>query len=821
MRTTFGSSNSSSRWGSSVKVPLSWLREFCPVDLSAGELAELLTRQGVHVEAILRPWDRLSGVVVARVMEVRDHPNSEKLCLARVSYGSGQRELVVGVRNMKEGDLVPLAGPGATVPALPEPLSAREIRGVVSEGMLCSPRELGISADHSGILVLPRDVAEGTDFKATFGLDDAILDIEVKPNRPDLMSVAGVAREAAAATGTPFSYPDPKVDEADQNANDRASVEVRDGERCPRYVARIIRGVSVAPSPLTVQARLTASGMRPISAVVDATNYTMLETGQPLHPFDLDLLDGRAVIVRRAEEGERLTTLEGVDRLLTAEDLVIADRTKTVGIAGVMGSAAAEVSESTGEVLLESAHFERRGISRTARQQGLKTEASMRFERGTDPEGVVRAADRAAALMTEWAGGQVLSGVIGVGDAPPRRRLSVRPSRASLVIGNDVSADHVVGALGRLGLEAARAGEAVEFEVPGYRVDLEQEIDAIEEVARVQGYDRLGSTLPAIKQPGGVQRSYGRRRRVREALVRAGLRESISFSFGSAADLELMRDDEADAIRVLNPLASDQAFLRTSLLPGVLRAVQHNLARQVESVSLFEIGRIFRSVSIHQLSLPARGTGTVRLEPEHVAFVLAGAAWPAFPGEGRDFDFFDAKGVVEALMRSLGVKKWSVGGSGDGPFHPARSAVITVEGAHAGMVGELHPAVAEEWDLPIRTAVGELDASALTRDGEETVTYAEVPRFPPVRRDLAFILPGDTPAGAVEQALVEAGEGLVGSVAVFDVFTGGGIPEGKKSLAYSIDFRAADRTLTDQEAEQAVRQMVARVERDFGGELRG
>lgn len=803
-----------------MKVPFSWLREFCPTETSADELAEILTRHGVHVEGILRPWERLSGVVVARVLEVRDHPNSEKLCLARVSYGSGQRELVVGVRNMKEGDLVPLAGPGATVPALPEPLSAREIRGVVSEGMLCSPRELGISADHSGILVLPPDAAEGTDFKATFGLDDSILDIEVKPNRPDLLSVAGVAREAAAATGTPFSYPDPKVDEADEKANDHATVEVRDAEGCPRYVARVIRGVSIAPSPLTVQARLTASGMRPISAVVDATNYAMLETGQPMHPFDLDLLDGRAIIVRRAEKGEHLTTLEGVDRALTTEDLVIADRTKAVGIAGVMGSAAAEVSESTGEVLLESAHFERRGISRTARQQSLKTEASTRFERGTDPEGVVRAADRAAALMTEWAGGQVLSGVIEVGDDPPRRLLSVRPGRAALIIGNEVSTGAIVEALGSLQMKAKKAKDAVEVDVPGYRVDLEQEIDLVEEVARVQGYDSVGSTLPAIKQAGGLQQSYARRRRLRDALVRAGLRESSSFSFASAADLELMGHNEADAIRVINPLASDQAFLRTSLVPGVLRAVQRNLARQILSVALFEVGRTFGDAHVDALTLPPQPGGTIVLERERVAFILAGAAWPVFPGEGRDFDFFDAKGVVESLMQRLGVKAWGLGDSGDRPFHPARSAMITVEGAPAGIVGELHPSVAEQWDLPVRTTLGELDALALTGDREETVTYAEVPRFPPVRRDLAFILPGDTPAGAVQQALVEAGEGLVGSVVVFDVFTGGGIPEGRKSLAFSIDFRAADRTLTDEEAEQAVRRMVARVERDFGGKLR-
>ncbi|HEX8099244.1 MAG TPA: phenylalanine--tRNA ligase subunit beta, partial [Actinomycetota bacterium] len=493
-----------------MKVVLSWLREFCPVDQSAEELAELLTRQGVHVEAIARPWERLSGVVVARVLDVRDHPNSEKLCLARVSYGSGERELVAGVRNMRPGDLVPLAGPGATVPALPEPLSAREIRGVVSEGMLCSPRELGLSGDHSGILVIGDDVTEGADFKETFGLDDAVLDIEVKPNRPDLMSVIGVAREASVGTGVPFRLPETDNGESDEKANDQATVEVLDTDRCPRYVARVIRGVSMVASPIAVQARLTAAGMRPISAVVDATNYTMLEMGQPLHPFDLDLLEGKAVVVRTAGDDERLVTLEGIERTLTREDLVIADRAKAVGIAGVMGSASAEVSGSTRDVLLESAHFERRGVLRTARRLALNTEASMRFARGTDPEGVPHASDRAAALMAQWAGGRVLTGRIDVGDAPPRRRIAVRPSRAAFVLGLPLSDDDVVDALERLRLPVARGGEAIDVSVPGFRIDLEREIDLIEEVARVRGYNTIESTLPAIKQAGGLQASYAR-----------------------------------------------------------------------------------------------------------------------------------------------------------------------------------------------------------------------------------------------------------------------------------------------------------------------
>jgi phenylalanyl-tRNA synthetase beta chain len=790
-----------------VKVVLSWVREFCPTDQSPEEMAEALTRQGVHVETILRPWERLSGVTVARVLEVRDHPNSAKLCLARVSYGSGERELVVGVRNMAAGDLVPLAGPGATVPAVPEPLSAREIRGVVSEGMLCSPRELGISADHTGILVIHEPVDEGSDFKSAFDLDDAVLDIEVKANRPDLMSVIGVAREAATATGAPFSYPEPNVDETDEKAQDQASVEVTDMERCPRYVARVIQGVTDRSAPIKIQARLTAAGMRPISSVVDATNYTMLESGQPLHPFDLDRLEGRGVVVRLAQRGERLVTLEGVERSLTEEDLVIADRAKAVGIAGVMGSAAAEVSEPTRDVLLESAQFERRGILRTARRLALKTEASIRFERGIDPEGVPRAADRAAALMAAWAGGEVLSGRIDVGEPPTRRRLTIRPSRTSLLLGAQVSADEVVDSLERLGIQTQRQDGDIEVEVPSHRVDLEREIDLIEEVARVRGYDTIGSALPAIRQAGGVAETYSRRRRMREALVRAGLRESSSFSFASESDLALMGHDPGKAVRVANPLAADQAYLRTSMVPGLLRAVQYNLARQVRGVALFEVGRAF-------------GIGHPVEEREVVALAFAGEAFPAFPGESRDFDFFDAKGAVQALMDSLGVREWGLDEGSGPPLHPSRAARLAVGGEAAGMIGELHPSAAERLDLPARTALAELDVGVLSRHAAETVTYTEVPRFPPVRRDLAFIVPDTVSAGSVQAALVEAGGGLVDSIVLFDVFAGEPIPEGKRSLAFSVDFRSPDRTLTDEEVERAVAAMVARAERELGGELR-
>ena len=790
-----------------MKVLLSWLREFCPTDLSAEELAEKLTEQGAKVESVSYPWERLTGVVVARVREVQDHPSSDKLCLARVDHGSGERELVVGVRNMKAGDLVPLAGPGATVPGLPEPLTARQIRGVVSEGMLCSPRELGISGEHTGILVLPPETRVGADFKEAFGLADALLDVEVKSNRPDLLSVVGVAREAAAATGVPFIPPDTRFTESEEKAHEAATVEVLDLERCPRYLAKVIRGVSVGSSPIRVQARLTAMGMRPLSGVVDATNYVMLEMGQPLHPFDLALLEGAGVVVRRAAEGERLVTLDEVERVLTAEDLLIADRAKGIAIAGIFGSASAEVSPGTSEVLLESAHFQPRGILRTARRLGLRTEASTRFERGTDPEAVDGAADRAARLIAEWGGGTVLAGSVEVGGPPERRRVAMRPSRAALVLGYEVSTEEAAGALRRLGMDVESRDDSVEAVVPTYRWDLQVEEDLIEEVARVQGYGRVPVSMPAVRQGGGVPESYSRRTRVREALVRAGFREAWTYSFASTADLALMGQDASRAIRVANPLTADQEFLRTSLLPALLRAAVHNVARRIPGVAMFEVGRTFAPDDLVE-------------ERERVGLIAAGVTSSGFPGESRYMDFFDAKGAVEALLGAFGVTDWSLGQAAPSPFHPARSAVMLTEGEIAGVVGELHPRIAEEMDLPARTSLAELDLAVLSAHAASTFAFTDVPRFPPVHRDLAFLVDAATAAGDVLAALVEAAGELLDAAALFDVFEGGPIPEGKKSLAFSVDLRVPDRTLTDEEAERVVQAIVARLARDFGAELR-
>ncbi|HEV8621976.1 MAG TPA: phenylalanine--tRNA ligase subunit beta [Actinomycetota bacterium] len=790
-----------------MKVVVSWVKEYCPSDLTPEELAELLTSKGAEVEEIERPWDRLRGVVVARVLEVRDHPNSDTLCLARVSTGDAEREVVVGVRNMKPDDLVPLAGPGATVPALPEPLSARRIRGVVSDGMLCSPWELGITTEHTGILVIPDELEPGTDFKQAYGLDESVLDIEVTPNRPDFLSVIGIAREVSAATGVPLRLPDVALEEDDEKVDEVATVEILDLDRCPRYLARIVRGIAHSPSPIRVQARLTVSGMRPLSAAVDATNYAMLEIGQPLHPFDLSRLKGPGIVIRRANDGERLVTLDGVERAFTSDDLLICDTERPVAVAGVMGGAVAEMSESTADVLLESAWFERGGIQRTRRRIGLSTEASMRFERGTDPEAVPLGADRASRLMAEWCGGRVLAGSVEAGGAPERRHVSMRPSRASLVIGYPVSATEAAEAFDRLGMSYEVEDEdLVGVEVPGYRVDIEREVDLIEEVVRVQGYDRVGSTVPPVRQAGGVPALYGFRARLRGSLRRSGLREVRLLSFASKEDVEMAGGD--DPIRITNPLQADESYLRTRLLPGLLNAVQRNVYRHVRGVALFEVGTVFRMKD---------GAANER---SSLALAMTGPASQSWAEPPRSFDLFDAKGALEALLEDAGIRDWSMGPPAGWPFHPARSAAILAGTEGLGVVGEIHPSLVEQLDLGGRVAAAEVDVQALMAHTSSEIEVRDVPRYPPVRRDLAFVLDATVPAAPVQAALREAGGELVETCLLFDVFSGPPLPEGKKSLAFSIDLRAPDRTLTDNEADAVVHRIAEHLASEFGAELR-
>lgn len=789
-----------------MKVPYSWLRELCPTDRSPEEVADALTEHGVEVDRVLRPWGELAGVVVAEVLEVADHPNADKLSLATVHDGSAERHVVAGVRNMRPGDLVPYAPPGAVLPGGMR-LERRALRGEVSEGMLCSPKELALSGDHTGIMILPAELERGRDLAQALGLDEAVLDIDVYPNRPDLFSVLGVAREVAAVTGGELRPPDTSVREGDAKAADAATVEVLDPGGCPRYLARIVRGVTIGPSPLPIQVRLSAAGMRPISNVVDATNYVLLEMGQPLHPFDLATLAGQAIVVRRAGDGERLTTLDGVERAMTGDDLLIADAERGIAIAGVMGGAETEVGEGTTDVLLESATFDPTSVLRTARRHGLRTEASIRFERGADPEAAAPAAARAADLIAEWSGGAVLAGAIDVGESPRRASVSVRPARAAMLLGEDVGAGEVTGVMDLLGIEAAVEGDAVRAEIPGYRRDLRIEADLIEEVGRIRGYGSLPSTLPGIKTAGGLDRDARLRRAVQDALARAGFHEVRSVSFVAERDLGLFDDARREGVRVANPISEAESFLRPSLLPGLLRAAATSVSRGRGGLRLFELGHAFRA-------------GDPPVEDERVAVLVHGPSADGWPGDPRPMDYLDAKGGLEALLGELGIDDWSLREPAGPPYHPGRSARLLVAGEPAGELGELHPAAAEGFGLEGRAAAFEAAVKVLVQAARPLAGMRDLSRYPPVRRDVAFLVDAGVAAGAVRDALVEAAGSLLDRAILFDVFEGDPVPSGKKSLAFSVDLRAPDRTLTDDEANEVVGGIAGRLAADFGAQLR-
>jgi len=547
--------------------------------------------------------------------------------------------------------------------------------------------------------------------------------------------------------------------------------------------------------------------MRPINAVVDATNYVMLELGQPLHAFDLDRLAGPGIVVRRAQCGERLRTLDDVERVLTAEDLLICDLERPVALAGVMGGADAEVSGATTSILLESATFSRTGVLRTARRLDLHSEASHRFERGSDPEATSRAATRCAALISSWCGGRALRGVAEAGGLPPRRWVTMRPARASALLGYEVAGGDAEKVFEALRMTSRASGpDRLEVEVPGYRVDIDREVDLIEEVARVQGYDRIDATLPTVRQAGGVPAPYAFVRRLREILLRAGLHEARLLSFASEADVALMGD--TDPVRVANPLQADESLLRTRLIPGLLHAAARNRSRDVRSVALFEVGTVFRA-------------GQPVQERTMAGLVLTGLATEGWEAPARPSDALDATGVLESLMTELRIASWSLGDPPGPPMHPGRSATVRIDGRPVGMVGELHPRAAADLELDGRVALAELNVDALRAASEaRPFRLADVPRFPPVRRDLAFVVPEEAAAGAVRAAIEEAAGELVGGCLLFDVHRGDPLPPGTKSLAFAVEFRAPDRTLTGEEADRSVAEIVERLRATFGGTLR-
>ena len=773
-----------------MRVPLSWLREFTPFEVGADELARRLPIAGLQVEEVLRTGAGIEGVVVGRVLDIEEIPGATKIIWVTADAGDGPRGIACGARNFAKGDLVPVALPGAKLPNGME-IGRREMYGRTSDGMLCSAKELAIADDHSGIFVLPDDLKIGQDLREALALDDEILDIDITPNRPDLLSIVGVAREVAALYGLPLTVPEPSGHEDARAASEFATVSVEDAKGCPRYLARVITGISAGPSPWWMRRRLLACGQRPISASVDVTNYVLLERGHPLHAFDLAKLRGRAIIVRKPRRGEeRFVTLDGVERQLTKDDVAICDAEGPVAIAGIMGGADSEVSDATTDILLEAAYFAPERIGRTARRLGLRTEASVRFERGADPEGVVAAAARAAQLLAEVAGGSIAHGAIDVYPKPLKTKaIRLRVQRTNAFLGVTIPSDEMAGDLASLGCTIdSQSRSMLRVTPPTFRPDLRTEVDLVEEVARRYSYDRIPLTLPASGRAGGATREQTLRRLVRRLLLGSGLSESVTLSMlppklpdilGLSADHEWRR-----GLVIANPLSEEESVLRTSLVPGLLLAAAKNIARRNTSVGLFEIGTAF---------LPS--DAELPDEPLRAAWLFTGPASTGWHGPQREFDFFDAKGAMDRLIDGLGLSDVSYEAATIEPMHSGRCATVSLNGAPVGYVAELHPRVGRALDLDARVAVAEVDLAPLLAAARESAP-GELPRFPAVTRDLAVLVPEQTAAAEVEHVVRDAAGPLLEDVVVFDVYRG---VEGSVSLAFSLSFRDPQRTLTDTE----------------------
>lgn len=795
-----------------MRVPLRWLEEFVAVDVPPERLAELLDLSGTKVEAVHRPSGDIAGVTVAEVQEILPHPNADNLSLVDVDSGGGDTQRVVcGAKNFAVGDRVPLAQVGARLPEME--ITERKIRGEISRGMLCSAAELGVSSDAAGILVLPADAELGTDVVSLLGLDDTVFELEVTPNRPDCMSILGVAREVAAILRNELKVPDAEL-QATQPLVSPVEVTVQDTSGCPRYLARYMDNVSVGPSPAWMASRLLSVGVRPISNVVDATNYVLFELGQPLHAFDAGKVHDQHIIVRRAKRGEVIRTLDGQDRHLDPDDVLITDKKKILAIAGVMGGGDSEVAAETTTVILESAHFHPASVAFTSRRHGLRTEASARFERGSDPEVVELAAARAAGLMASLAGARVSETVTDIYPEPiERRKISLRPQRAGALLGAGVATQQQVQYLTALGLEVSERGSTLDVEVPTFRPDLTREVDLIEEVGRLAGFERLPATLPPGRS-GRLDREQSAERALRRLLADVGLHEAWTSSFMSPRDLEwlgLTADDPAaSSVRLSNPMSEDEPAMRTTLLPGLLRAAALNERQRASGVALFEIARVYEP-SDQQLPREALVAAAVMTGARRTS------AWDS-PEEG--WSFFDGKGIVEAVFDSLGLDRPGFTPVSGLPFHPTRAAAITFNGATAGALGELHPDVARRWDIERRAVAFELALAPLLAALPPKTKVTQLSRFPSNFVDLALVVDASVPAEEPQKIITEAAGAELASVRLFDVYEGDQIPSGKKSLAFALELRSAERTLTDGEAAAVRDRVVEALSERLGAQLR-
>ena len=801
-----------------MKFSFQWLKEYVDFSFSPQDLADALTHLGLEVENCEEHGPDFRGVVVAQLNSVQPLGRSDHLSVCKVADGKKERTVVCGAPNIQAGQRVALAIPGALLPHGVK-IGSTSFQGVVSEGMLCSEKELELSEDAAGIMTLDAHLPLGAPLEQAIDLADWILDVNITPNRADCLCVLGLARELAALIDHRLRYPGEKTFSGPAKAEDLTSVIIERPDLCPRYVAQLILGVEIKPSPFWIRRRLEALGVRAINNVVDATNYVMLEMGQPLHAFDFDLLEEKRIVVRTASPGSWFTTLDGTARSMPEETLMICDGKKPVALAGIMGGLNSEVEPHTKNILLESAYFDPMGIRRTSKRIGLSTEASLRFERGIDPNGALGSANRAAELMMAMGGGNATREAV---DVYPQKIspavISLRPSRVNQILGTDISSAEIQQTLQGLELTVeVREPNAFQVSSPTFRVDLQREIDLVEEVARLHGFHKIPVTLPIGRvAAAGMTKIQRAMEKARGILNACGFWEVINYSFISPRmlrDLKLASEDRrVQALRIHNPLSEDQSVMRTTLVPGLLQTVRLNANRQILDLKIFELGRAF---------YPQMGKELPE-EREILSGLLCGhrdeESWAKIKGE---VDFFDLKGTLETVFRRLDIGGIQFRPEGKEPFlHPEAACRIMAQDKFLGFLGEIHPDVREAFELKQKVFLFELDFESVAEGIRESRAFKPLPRFPAVFRDLALIVDERISAADLLAVIDRANNGLIAERKIFDLYRGNPIPAGKKSLAFRLKYQQEGRTLTDAEVNELHQKIIQLLAEKHGAILR-
>ena len=804
-------------------VSLNWLKDYVDIDVTPSELAESMTLAGLAVEAIAEPGKDITKVYTGKILTIAKHPNADKLVICQIDMGEEENiQIITGATNVQSGQVVPVAVAGAHL-AGGQTIKKSKLRGEASSGMLCSGEELGINPDllpqeqKEGIMILPSDTPLGLDVKQLLGLDDIIFELELTPNRGDCLSMLGVATEVAALLEKPLRLPEIKLPVIDPAPEDKVQIDLDDFDLCPRYVARLMKNVKVGPSPDWMQQRLRAAGVRPISNVVDVTNYVMLETGQPMHAFDYHQLKEGHIIVRRAYEGETIISLDKTTRTLSSEMLIITDLNGPVAIAGVMGGLNTEVTENTTSVLLESAYFKPVSIRHTSHDLALRSESSSRFEKGIDLSGCLRAADRAAQLLVQINAAQAVNLVVDNYPAPATEKtLRLRTSRVNQILATELRTEEIASLLTRLNISVQQENEELLVQIPSYRPDITIEVDLIEEVARMYGYNQIKYTMPSgMLTQGARNKNQAIELRIKNFLSRGGFKEVITYSFISPKTfdrLELTTENPLrNVIKVQNPLSEEQSIMRTLLFPGLLDVLQRNSNRQIKDGAIYEIGRVYYP----------RSTESLPDEVPMLAAAVTGSLTGSWNIPAAPMDFYFLKGCLEMLLNYLGVPKVSFKPDSEiAGLHPGRTATILAKGEPIGYIGELHPSVQENYALTQRVILLEIDLRKLLDSLEDTKTYQPLPKFPGADRDLAVVVKKDIPADKIIEQIYNAGGSILRQVQLFDVYQSTQFAPDKQSMAFTLHFQSWERTLTDEELAIATENIFNALQSNLDAELR-